>query len=129
MKKSTPWGMADSAVELAKGVISYGTASHGGIWLSQDRRIEIGQYDKNWLKTAEWWEEDCDWAIPYAFFSKDIQKHGTAYRFEENLKAAIQTVKAHHPEFMPILARRCNHDKGRKNISPCKTTQARIRTF
>jgi hypothetical protein len=101
--KQTPWGAAQDFQELAPGIISISTASHGGIWLSGNRRMEIGQYDKNWLGTSEWWEEDCDWSIPYAFFSKAIREHGTAYKIEENIQAALNTIKNHAPEFMPRL--------------------------
>jgi hypothetical protein len=101
--KFTPWGQADGQEELAPGIISYSTASHGGIWLSAERRKALN-YDKNWLKTAEWWEEDCDWAVPYYFFAADILAHGKAYKFESNLKAAIETVRRFHPEFLERMA-------------------------
>lgn len=99
MRKQTPWGQADEAIELAKGIISYSTPSHGGIWLSAERRKALN-YDKNFLRTDEWWEEDCDWAIPYVFFAEDIRVYGRAYKFEENLAIALWTVKKHHPEFI-----------------------------
>lgn len=98
MPKETPWGPSQGGIILAEGIISYSTASHGGIWLSPARQATI-PYAKNWLKTKEWWEEDCDWAVPYLFFAHDIKAHGTAHRFEENIDAARNTVKACHPEF------------------------------
>jgi hypothetical protein len=98
MVKNTPWGPAQSAVELAPGIISYSTASHGGIWLSADRQRKIN-YEKNWLGSKEWWEEDCDWAIPYLVFAEDIRAFGKAYHFEQNLEAAKRTVAMCHPEF------------------------------
>jgi hypothetical protein len=106
--KNTPWGPANRMEELAQGIIMVSTASHGGIWLSQDRRMEISQYNNNFLKTAEWWEEDCDWAVPYTFFAEDIQKQGKACHFEENLKVAFAMVKRLHPHFVPRLAGRLN---------------------
>jgi len=98
MRKNTPWGQAQTEEILAEGIISYSTASHGGIWLSPKRQAEI-PYAKNWLKSKEWWEEDCDWAVPFLFFAADIKAHGTAYRFEENLDAAKRTAESCHPEF------------------------------
>ena len=103
--KHTPWGHAQHEEILAEGIISYSTAGHGGIWLSAERRKQLN-YDKNWLKTAQWWEEDVDWAVPYYFFAADILAHGTAYHFEENLKAAINTVRNYHPEFLARVAAR-----------------------
>ena len=98
MKKYTPWGKVQDAQELAPGIISYSTAGHGGIWLSAKRRAALN-YDKSFLGTDEWWEEDCDWAVPYYAFAADIKAHGTAYKFDENLIAAINTLKYAHPEF------------------------------
>lgn len=43
MRKQTPWGTAQDAIEYADGIISYQTASHGGIWLSKARQ-EIEEY-------------------------------------------------------------------------------------
>jgi len=103
VRKQTPWGQADGAEELAPGIISYSTSSHGGIWLSAERRKALN-YDKNWLNTAEWWEEDCDWAVPYYFFAADILAHGKAYKFDSNLRAAIETVRRFHPEFLERMA-------------------------
>ena len=33
----TPWGHPDTVTEIAPGIISYSTPSHGGIWLSDQR--------------------------------------------------------------------------------------------
>ncbi len=101
--KSTPWGMAQSEEILAPGIVSYGTASHGGIWIDAEHRRRL-MYADNWLKNPAWWEEDCDWAIPYYFFAGEILAHGTAYHFEENLRAAVETVKRFHPDFMQRMA-------------------------
>lgn len=99
MRKQTPWGQADNAVELAPGIVSYSTPSHGGIWLSAERRKQLPEV-KTFLGGNEWFEEDCDWAIPYVFFAEDIRVHGKAYKFEENLAQALRTVEKWHPEFM-----------------------------
>ncbi len=106
MRKQTPWGQADHVTELAEGIVSYCTPSHGGIWLSSSRRkiIEaIIPNVKNFLGGLEWWEEDCDWAIPYFMFRDDIQATGKAYKFPENLEMARQIVWRHHPEVATIL--------------------------
>jgi hypothetical protein len=97
-KKNTPWGLADREEILAPGIISYSTPGHGGIWLSPERRQELN-YSKNWLKTPEWWEEDCDWAVPYVFFADDIRGHGTAWNIEGNILCAEETAARHHPEW------------------------------
>ncbi len=101
MGRSTPWGKADHQVTLARGIISYSTPSHGGIWLSPER-IEMIKMVlpnvKNWVGGFEWWEEDCDWAVPYVVFADDIRAQGKAYKFEENLEAAKFIIERYHPE-------------------------------
>ncbi len=95
---NTPWGIADRAEVLADGIISYGTPSHGGIRLSLARQASIPDGTKNWLGGKEWWEEDCDWAVPYVLFADDITAHGTAYKHESNLQMARAIVERHYPE-------------------------------
>ena len=100
MRKSTPWGEAQDAEEMAPGIINYSTASHGGIWIDKKHQEQLEKYTiNNWLGSTQWFEEDCDWAIPYIVFSAEIQKHGKAYKFIENLAAAHSTAKLRHPEF------------------------------
>jgi hypothetical protein len=97
---NTPWGFADGKEVLAEGIISYSTPSHGGIWLSAERIKQLPQGLTNFLHDLRWWEEDCDWVVPYILFKDDIQKHGTAYKFTENLSAAYDTAKRYHPEIL-----------------------------
>ena len=97
-KRQTPWGQADNMEALAAGIISYSTPSHGGIWLSAERQRQLG-YKHNFLNNPEWWEEDCDWAVPYVFFQADIRASGKAFDFEGNLKAALEIIKRCHLGF------------------------------
>jgi transposase-like protein len=96
----TPWGMADNAERLAEGITSYSTPSHGGIRLSWERQKQLPAGVKNFLQNIEWWEEDCDWCVPYIVFQDDIRKQGIAYKFEENLATAYATAKTYHPEIL-----------------------------
>jgi len=96
----TPWGQSDSKEILADGIVSYSTPSHGGIRLSAERQAQIPAGVKNFLNTLEWWEEDCDWVVPYILFKDDIQAQGTAYKFIENLGTAYQIAARKHPEIL-----------------------------
>jgi len=50
MRKSTPWGEAQDAEEMAPGIISYSTASHGGIWIDKKHQEQLEKYTiNNWL--------------------------------------------------------------------------------
>ena len=98
----TPWGPSQGEKELAPGIISYFTASHGGIRLSPERQAALRAAQpaiRNFLGSLEWWEEDCDWSVPYLFFASDIAKHGKAYRYHKNMVAAARTVRQWHPEY------------------------------
>jgi len=109
---NTPWGKADSSEILAPGIISYSTPSHGGIWLAPERQKELN-YSKNWLRTPEWWEEDCDWSVPYLYFEKDIrayEKEKTRGRIpvntnhiNDNIEAARVICERFHPEIYKRL--------------------------
>ena len=64
----TPWGIADHAEQVAKGIWWVSTPSHGGYWLSEDRaRIvlpSLRRWADSWAHgvnrySGEWWEEDC----------------------------------------------------------------------
>ncbi len=96
----TPWGESDSQQTLAPGIVSYSTPSHGGIRLSPERQSQLPDGIDNFVHDLRWWEEDCDWAVPYVLFSEDVRAHGTAYKFNENLAAALVTVKRFHPEIL-----------------------------
>ena len=97
-KQHTPWGESQTATVLADGIIDYTTSSHGGIWLSEYRRKAIPKNFKSFTGTNEWLEEDCDWAIAYVTFENDIRSYGAAYKFNEHLAAAKETLKHYHPE-------------------------------
>ena len=103
MRKHTPWGAVQHHEVLAPGIISYSTAGHGGIWLDATHRKQLEDVP-NWLNTPEWWEEDCDWAVPFIMFKDEIQAHGTAFNFNENLSAAWRTIEFNHKDFFKRMA-------------------------
>ncbi len=95
--KYTPWGQSDSEVKLADGIISYSTPSHGGIWLSAQRQKQLPENIDNFTHDIRWWEEDCDWCVPYILFKDDIEAYGEAYHFTANLNLAYVTARRFHP--------------------------------
>jgi len=95
----TPWGSSQGHEVLADGIKSHYTAGHGGIQLSAARQKQLllkGVKSKsNFLKSDQWWEEDCDWAIPFYHFADDIKKYGTMppEQFDFTLKAATKSIE------------------------------------
>ena len=60
---ASPWGPIHNVETLAEGVHFVDTASHGGIWLSNERIGELpAEYDP-FTGTRRWAEEDRDAAI------------------------------------------------------------------
>ena len=69
----TPWGKADSAEMLCYGIGTVGTPSHGGIKVDRKHNSLIPEYMRN---SGGWYEEDCDWAIPFCVFEVELLAGG-----------------------------------------------------
>jgi len=59
-KTQTPWGVAQDQKNIARGIIGYATAGHGGIHVSKTKNQKIHQA---WREYYGWYEEDCAYAI------------------------------------------------------------------
>lgn len=81
----TPWGQPQHTKELAPGIWHISTMSHGGIWLSPERRAAMPpDMDKiTWLGSDEWYEEDCDadWIFHNFWLEFPNATHENARRF------------------------------------------------
>lgn len=62
----SPWGAVDHVYPLGPDVVVVATPSHGGLWVSPEamtlipRPLRATAYSR-----GGWFEEDCDWCIPY----------------------------------------------------------------
>jgi|LGOV01.1.fsa_nt_gb hypothetical protein len=94
----TPWGKSIQSNELAPGIIWYFTDRHGGIWLSPTRiMVLLDTLDPALLDSWPWYEEDCDWAIPFVFFRDEIQEYNQILYFREKLSLAWEILSYFHP--------------------------------
>jgi len=92
----TPWGRADYTKMLAPGIFSVATPSHGGIKVDAQHNSSIPAYMR---QSGGWYEEDCDWAIPFVIFEKEIISHGEEYAVKSiNKNAHKETLKRWHPD-------------------------------
>jgi hypothetical protein len=66
---NTPWGGAQHASEILPGMGVVSTASHGGIRLSAERNAQVPDYMR---RDSGWYEEDCEWSIPFCVFEAEI---------------------------------------------------------
>jgi len=87
----TPWGQTQHITKIAEGISSVSTASHGGIKLDAKRNAAMPEYMR---KTGGWYEEDCDWALPFVVFERDILAFG------ETWAVRAITEGAHHKSTM-----------------------------
>ena len=100
----TPWGQSDGQRTIIKGMVDYNTPRHGGIHLAPELVKRLPKFvttDCNHLHSLTWWEEDCDWAIPFIVFAKEIQATYPAYA--EDIKIAHRVCKNWHPEIYAQL--------------------------
>jgi hypothetical protein len=60
----SPWGTIQNRTDLGEGVTQVSTASHGGLKVAAKQNKLIPEA----FRAADgWYEEDCDWAIPFMF--------------------------------------------------------------
>lgn len=72
----TPWGRADSATNLISHLGSVSTPSHGGIRVMPERNALIPEYMR---EPGGFYEEDCDWAIPFVVFEEELLACGDSW--------------------------------------------------
>lgn len=107
----TPWGESQHVEHIADGIVSVDTASHGGIRLSAERikQLPASALTAVFNKSGVWWEEDCDWCIPWLVFEKEFRFYYEAKGdpwLERNVEAAKQLASIYHPAFYAEWLRR-----------------------
>lgn len=93
---NTPWGVADHIEEIIEGIQSVSTAGHGGIKLDASRNRRMPPYMR---KPGGWYEEDCDWCLPFVVFEAEILAGGDEWsRRQIGQGAHIATMKDWYPD-------------------------------
>lgn len=72
---ATPWGISQSRREIGKGMEFVSTASHGGIWLSDDRLTCLPlplSTAPTFSQKPNWFEEDIDSILPVLAFPAEF---------------------------------------------------------
>ena len=100
---SSPWGPIQTVEPLGPDAAFVTTASHGGVRVSL---TAWGQLPEAIRSTAfsdnGWFEEDCDWALPYLALGLDAFERDAA-RAAEVHQAAARTVQRFHPGHCALL--------------------------
>jgi hypothetical protein len=90
--RCTPWGALETREVIAPGIVGCSTSSHGGFWLSAERKAEMPPSLRSigtWAG-GNWYEEDSDWAIVVLSFPQFFKA--------KEIEAAHSTVRNAHPE-------------------------------
>jgi hypothetical protein len=102
----TPWGHPDTVKEVAVGIVSYSTPSHGGFWLSPERVAEMPKPLREFVPfggpqagPGRWFEEDCDWSVVALAFPQFFSDDARA--------AALATLKMYKPELHKEVTAPC----------------------
>lgn len=87
VSKTSPWGKIQTSSEIADGIQSVSTASHGGFKLDRSKQAKM---PKSLKLKGGWYEEDVECfrvmlAFPECFDQKDVEM-------------AHKTIKDYHPE-------------------------------
>jgi hypothetical protein len=109
MSTSTPWGPSHYKTRLAPGIMSYGTARHGGIHLSDSLYTQLPEPLQKTFAGGAWYEEDCDWSIPYLWYSQEIKRHIKAHdaweweHWPAKVERAYQIIARYRPEVLHMF--------------------------
>ena len=100
---ASPWGAVDHLHALGPDVVAVSTASHGGLWVSPEAMASIpAALRATAYSVGGWFEEDCDWCIPYLALGLHRFEASPA-RAAQTLAAARMTLRACHAGFADLL--------------------------
>ena len=73
---TTPWGGSHTCDQIAPGIVSITTGSHGGFYLSPERADAMPEPYRSKVRFAggTWFEEDCDWVLVVLSFPEVFEE-------------------------------------------------------
>lgn len=99
----SPWGTVEVAIPLGPDAVAVITASHGGIFISAAGLSRIPAPLRTTCYSREgWFEEDCDWAIPYLALELHHHEEDPAFGERKRL-AARQTLLRWYADHAALL--------------------------
>lgn len=92
----SPWGAIQRATPIGPDACHVSTSSHGGVWVTPAALARIpAPYRSTAHSGRGWFEEDCDWCIPY--LALGLHRHeGDPARGERMLVAAREAFANWH---------------------------------
>jgi len=100
---SSPWGAIQTVEPLGPDAAFVTTASHGGLRVSLTAlaRLPVALRETPYSQNG-WFEEDCDWALPYLALGLDAFEPDAA-RAPEVHQAAVRNVQRWHAPLAAVL--------------------------
>jgi hypothetical protein len=96
--------LIDSVTPLGPDAVAVSTPSHGGIWVAPAGLSRIPPPLRATAYSAGgWFEEDCDWCIPYLALGLHAFEE-PAERRDRIREAARRTLETWHAAHAPLLA-------------------------
>ena len=100
---SSPWGAIQSVAPLGPDVVTVTTASHGGLRVSPGALRRMPEAIQNTAYSrGGWFEEDCDWALPYLALDLDVFEPNAPLGAQRRA-AAVRTIQRFHRPFATLL--------------------------
>jgi hypothetical protein len=100
---ASPWGSIDSVTPLGPDAVAVSTPSHGGIWVSPAGLERIpAPLRATAYSGGGWFEEDCDWCIPYLALGLHAFEE-SAERRDRVRAAARRTLETWHAAHAGLL--------------------------
>ncbi|GBF59161.1 hypothetical protein PbB2_02853 [Candidatus Phycosocius bacilliformis] len=92
----SPWGHIQDADQIAPGIWSVSTASHGGFYLSQERMSALPDYLKvNTYGQTCWFEEDVEVSLVLLGFADEFATHPFYGKWSDMI---VKTVEQYYPD-------------------------------
>ncbi len=95
MATSTPWGPSQGSNQIARGIMFYYTAGHGGVHLSPTRNIQVPEYMRN---ADGWYEEDCEWSLAAVVFMDEFLANDENMTADKYRSTVEDTFKNWYPD-------------------------------
>lgn len=109
----SPWGVIDSVTPLGPDAFAVTTASHGGLRISDQALARMPPATRRTdFSSGGWFEEDCDWALPYLALKLDALEPDAASA-AERWTAAVRIVQRYHPQHAALLGVAAEHQAAR----------------
>ena len=111
---SSPWGPIQTVEPLGPDAAAVTTASHGGLRVSPAALARLPEAIRETPYSHDgWFEEDCDWALPYLALGLDAFELDAACA-AERWAAAVRTVQRYHPQHVVLLGVKADASGGRQ---------------